>query len=116
MNEYPTEEELDRIRNWDGYNWNDLIDFIHDIWWPQGAPYGWNEEPGKSVLPRKNPRRIRMSTGGWSGNEEIIDALRHASGGMFWAVCWVSSVRGGHYAFEVADFAPANPVDELPTG
>lgn len=52
--------------------------------------------PGqKTWAPR---RKWRVSTGGWSGHEDLIDALRQARG--FWALCFWSERRGGHYVFE----------------
>lgn len=38
-----------------------------------------------------------ISTGGWSGNEEIIGALQENV--IFWAIFWYSSTRGGKHIF-----------------
>jgi hypothetical protein len=45
--------------------------------------------------------KYALSTGGWSGNEDLIGALQENT--LFWACCWESSCRGGHYEFEVAE-------------
>lgn len=40
---------------------------------------------------------LKLSTGGWSGCEEIITALSNNI--PFWSLYWFSSERGGHYIF-----------------
>jgi hypothetical protein len=42
---------------------------------------------------------IQLHTGGWSGNEDIIEQL---NGTWFWFHCWQKSIRGGHYWFKVS--------------
>ena len=83
---YPTDEFLQSIVDWP---WQDgfaallehaLVGHIY--------PYYWSREGNTWDI----------STGGWSGNESIIYALRENH--MFWAMCWVQSRRGGHYIFE----------------
>lgn len=69
----PEEEVLKKIREWDlvkdGYN--DLLDLLRENWMYKGHGY--------FVLKRKNQE---LHTGGWSGNEDIIDALKHTD---FWS-------------------------------
>ena len=48
-------------------------------------------------------RTWHVSTGGWSGHEDVISALRDNL--MFWMLSWVSSTRGGHYVFETREAA-----------
>jgi hypothetical protein len=88
---YPTEEFLQSIAEWDyKKGFNDLLE--HAM---QGHIYGnyWNREPEKD-----GKTEWHVSTGGWSGNESIIAALKDNQ--MFWMMCWVQSRRGGHYIFE----------------
>ena len=82
---YPTEEALEKIENWDCKDFDGLINFIKDIWWYQ---YGWDDD---SMI-------VKMSTGGWSGNEDIIRSMKNNI--MWWSLYWFSSKRGGHYVFE----------------
>lgn len=85
---YPDEEELQAIRTWDWHDLDGLMAFVHDLW--TYADCGYWDQQGDAY---------RLSTGGWSGNEDIIEALQENR--MFWTLCWVSSRRGGHYEFEV---------------
>lgn len=89
---YPTEETLETIRTWKG-NYRDLLENIEEIWTYKDY---WSTD-GIATTPR--PNIYAISTGGWSGNEDIIGAL--ADNTMFWLMCLVSYTRGGHYVFEV---------------
>jgi hypothetical protein len=86
--DYPTEEELERIRQWPYEDCGGLLQFIGSTCW--AYPERGFEQKG---------RRFRLATSGWSGNEEVISALQDNR--MFWAICWESSHRGGLYIFEV---------------
>jgi len=83
---YPTEEELERIAKWDVSDAQGLIEFIRGLW--RYAEDGYFELSGDE---------LGLSTAGWSGNEEIIEALRRNH--LFWALHWKKSERGGHYYF-----------------
>ena len=87
---YPTDAFLQSIRDWpykSGFNAlleHAMQGHIYDKYW--------------SCEPDENGGKVwRISTGGWSGNESIIDALEENS--MFWLICWYQSRRGGHYIF-----------------
>lgn len=99
---YPTETALDIIREWP-FTMGDreLFVFIKSIWWM--ADWGWKEgiEPSERELVER-VYRYRISTGGWSGNESIIQALQENKWCM-WYLTWVQSRRGGHYIFELRD-------------
>jgi hypothetical protein len=86
---YPTEECLNKIKDWKfekDNDFRDFMEFIKSVW--RYADFGyWTKENGK----------YSISTGGWSGNEDIIRAMK--SNALFWAFYWESSERGGHYEF-----------------
>lgn len=89
---YPTQAALDAVEHWPHGEYRELMERIRTIWYL--ASWGWSEEDrGNEGV------RYALSTGGWSGNESIIDALSRNQ--LFWANCWVSSRRGGHHVFEV---------------
>jgi len=94
-NEYPTEEELKRIESWSGLfhdqNIDKFLTYLQGLWhWDD-----YFKRKGKNVI------HLELHTGGWSGNEELIDSLHKAFGGMFWYFYWVKSTRGGHYWFRI---------------
>jgi hypothetical protein len=83
--DYPSCEDIYKIIEWPDNDVMGLIEFIQSIWhWPDMASLDGD--------------KFELHTGGWSGNEEIVDALM---GTMFWMMCWESSRRGGHYYFEI---------------
>lgn len=84
---YPEESELEKIKNWPYEDRAGIIDFVESIW--QSPDFGFRRDSGE----------LKPSTGGWSGNEDIIEAMN--SNIMFWAMCWVQSRRGGHYIFDL---------------
>ena len=88
MNEYPTEEELKKIAKWPASDFKGLMTYVLNLW--EYADCGYWTKVGN---------KYSISTGGWSGNEEIIGAMRENI--MFWATCWYQSRRGGHYIFHV---------------
>lgn len=95
---YPTDEALDWIRKYQGYQkLDDWFAFIKNIWW--NADWGWHEEDTKDDIFEKPVKQYQISTGGWSGNESIIAAMQE--NWIMWSITWVQSRRGGHYIFEV---------------
>lgn len=85
---YPSEPELKQISQWQHNDLLGLFEFIVSIW--EYADIGY---------ARRKGRKFWLSTGGWSGNEEIIGALKenHVAYGLT-AYSWR---RGGHYVFYV---------------
>lgn len=99
-NGYPTEETLKAIEKWACIGPEakiSLMAFVKSAWWM--PDWGWQEEQITSAHPTIIIKRYSISTGGWSGNESLIYALKQNH--LFWSLCWIQSRRGGHYIFEV---------------
>lgn len=95
MSDYPSPQELQQIRDWAIEDPDGWFRFVRSIWW---APdWGWREESIDDDLGRPI-RRYSISTGGWSGNEDIIEAMQR---NFLWRITWQQSRRGGHYIFDV---------------
>lgn len=98
---YPTEEEIARIKGWkfpaDG-TFEQFMDYVKSVghYWPADT-FGWSHEG----------REYEVSTGGWSGNEEIIAAMQDNF--LFWAMCWRQSRRGGHHTFTIPEITKVQP-------
>lgn len=93
---YPTEETLKKIALWDYNDPEGWFDFIKPLW--MHRDWGWHESIEMDGIKNKQVCRLYISTGGWSGNESIITAMRENS--LLWHFQWYSSRRGGHYIFE----------------
>ncbi len=95
---YPTDEFLDAVKNWEcGKNdYKELMEFIKSGW--HFAEWGFHCNDATDTLDDE-VFEYRVSTGGWSGNEDLIAAMR--ANFMFWSICWVQARRGGHYIFHV---------------
>ena len=92
---YPSEVTFRRIREYLGPV-SLFFDELKKIWHPAG--WGWRESIGYSGM-RKKVRRFEISTGGWSGNEDMIAAMRRNF--FLWHLSWVQQRVGGHFIFEV---------------
>lgn len=95
-NGYPAEITLETIAHWEVKSQESikgLIAYVNDLW--HFGDWGHKLE-GKQVL------YWQLHTGGWSGNESIIEALQ--SNLLFWMMCWQKSTRGGHHWFKIRLF------------
>jgi len=87
---YPDEASLKAIKEWDvlKQGLDGLLELVAEN-------TNWADRQiritGKKVI------RFEYHTGGWSGNEEVIGALRENL--CFFAFFWRKSTRGGHYYF-----------------
>lgn len=84
---YPTEETLEAIEKWPILEYREWFDFIEEAWeWPNYFVRDGNQ--------------IDISTCGWSGNEDIINAMEN---NVNWIMTWFQSRRGGHYIFKIPE-------------
>ena len=91
-NGYPDEASLKAIEEWDilKQGVQGLLDLVEE----NTHLADWSISiAGKRVI------RFEYHTGGWSGNEDVISALRRNI--LFFAVFWQKSTRGGHYYFKI---------------
>ncbi len=86
---YPTDETLDAIAKWsfdDAVGW---LNFIHSAW---SHRFGFLQCEMNQIV---------FATGGWSGNESIIEAMRENV--VLWTLLWESSHRGGKYVLRLPE-------------
>jgi hypothetical protein len=96
-NGYPTEEYLIYLRDFDIKEIDEFLDILSTGWWC--ADWGFKlSKVYKDKRFNRKCRTLELHTGGWSGNEEIISALRE---GFFFVMYWWKSYRGGHYIFQI---------------
>jgi len=91
---YPTQEYLDWLGEWKNVDHRqrikDILESLHESWY--FGDWGY-----KIHRPYSGNVKIELHTGGWSGNEDIIYALKQNV--IFW-YHWRMSKVGGHYYFE----------------
>jgi hypothetical protein len=76
--DYPTDEELQQLREWKWDDWRGAIDFAMSLWhWQDFARREINTQE-RALLGEG--QFVRFATGGWSGNESIIYALNNGPG------------------------------------
>lgn len=92
MDDYPTEEELDTIKAWKADDLSGMMEYVKSHW--KYADDGYWTETGWG----ENDIEYQISTAGWSGNEDIIYAMRQNY--VWWSLFWYQSNRGGHYIFK----------------
>jgi len=84
-NGYPEEDELAVIREWDAMDLRGLMKYVETLWTYRGEYF---KQVGDVWY---------ISTGGWSGNEDIVGAMQDNY--IWWALNWLQTRRGGHYIF-----------------
>ena len=91
-NGYPDEKSLKEIEKWDilKQGVQGLLDLIEE---------NTNHPDFSFSITGKRVLRFEYHTGGWSGNEDVIDALHRNP--LFWVMFWEKSTRGGHYYFRI---------------
>lgn len=86
---YPTEAALQRVREWPAEDLHGLARWLVEVWW-YGPRYVRLMADGS----------VELVTGGWSGNEDVIAAMRDNV--VLWSLCWQRSERGGLHVFTPA--------------
>lgn len=90
---YPTDESLEKIEKLEHEEAERFVASLPDIKLPYASIHKY-EEDGEA--------RISYSTGGWSGNESIINAmLKNFYINQFMYYSWH---RGGHHVFDLKGF------------
>jgi hypothetical protein len=82
---YPTKKELNKLKLLGDNNFEAFILLLQELWqWDNCIKY---KTRGKRFW-------LELHTGGWSGNESIINIIQET---FFWFLYWQKSERGGHY-------------------
>ena len=94
---YPTEEYIAFIKRYN-HQTMPIIDFVENVLQP-----GWyfNNWGFKLCRKYKGKRKLFLSTGGWSGNEEIISTILDNLNLTHSKMKYINWRRGGHYTFEI---------------
>lgn len=104
--DYPEDEQLQRVTAWSPTwdkagkkpHYDAWFEFIKSLWWM--PDWGWREYEG---FDEDEPVRIfHISTGGWSGNEDLIDAM--SDNFICWSQTFSVHRTGGHYEFRIPDY------------
>jgi hypothetical protein len=91
MYNYPTNDELVAIERWDfkTKSVKEFLEYIRSLWWNPHIQF---------ILKGKRVLYLQLHTGGWSGNEEIIQYMKNT---RFWMAYWRVHKVGGHYYFKI---------------
>ncbi|HBE41221.1 MAG TPA: hypothetical protein DDW27_08465 [Bacteroidales bacterium] len=100
---YPTDEYLEFIRDYEPKQMP-VFEFVDTI-----LRNGWYFDDWGFVLHRKykGKRKLELHTGGWSGNEEIIDVILSNMYLTYFEMRYVMWRVGGHYYFDLSEYKPA---------
>lgn len=104
---YPTDEFLDRIAGFTGTP----HELLEDLTKAFGVYGDVGITPGDLRYRANTGYKVRMATGGWSGNESMISALQKS---WFWRLWWVSSHVGGGFEFEIPSYWWDEPIPPGP--
>jgi len=97
--EYPSDEDLDEIRKVEG--WKEVLDLAIKAWDEGGVTFQLRPEEqaladAQALWPEERRKYVRFATGGWSGNEDIMQALNQNA----WArMKWEFSASGGLHVY-----------------
>jgi hypothetical protein len=95
---YPTDDYLTFIKDYT-YETMPVMQFVNLL--SEGWYFGdWGFELHRKY---KGKRKLELHTGGWSGNEEIIEAILSNVYLTQFQMRYVEWHTGGHYYFEIQD-------------
>ena len=89
---YPSDKALEHLakfqpRNNNGFD--EVWEYLRIMWrYPNGVTFERGEDTQELV---------RIWTGGWDGNEDLVDAMNLNY--IIWPMAWLSSHRGGLFYF-----------------
>jgi hypothetical protein len=94
---YPTEDTLTAIAAWPT-DAPSLMLFVEGAWNTDygSVRYDLRDEEAQVVNRRVGSSMVRFATGGWSGNESVIHALRQNIRGR---LLWLLSTHGGLHIY-----------------
>lgn len=95
---YPTNEWLEFLKQYEPDESLPIMSFVKMV-----LKDGWYMSDWGFVLGRryKGITKLSLHTGGWSGNEEIISAIKSNINLTHFAMKYVMWRVGGHYYFEI---------------
>lgn len=92
--EHPSAADLERIAQWPHTDLGACLDFVQSLWSEYGSVRTWlTAHEGYVVQDERDGKYLRLATGGWSGNEAILTAMRHNE--ALKMGCWQLTARGG---------------------
>lgn len=103
---YPTEAALKRIETWPSEDIAGCLDFVKALWHFDGWGVSETLRPEEATILHAEPdeRYLRLATGGWSGNESLIDALNANT--MVRVMTWKLHARGGLHIYQYPQQEP----------
>lgn len=108
---YPTEEWLQFLRTYVPDESLPIMAFVEralpDGWWCSDWGYKLHEE-------KDGRRELELHTGGWSGNEEVVDAILHNEQ-IREGMRHFRWMEGGHYYFEIKTKPPKTEIPYIRT-
>ena len=103
---YPLIETLLTLQTWPLENTiNSCLNYL-EIAWSQ-SDYGTVSSPTTEELivlhAKSDALYLRLATGGWSGNEALLDAFRNNEN-YLWSATWRLSTHGGVHIFQYVNY------------
>ena len=100
---YPTTDTVKALELWPHEDIAAALDFVKAIWhWSEAATHDLSAH--EAAILRANPgeRYLRLATGGWSGNEELVAALQ--ANVMLHMLAWRLSAHGGLHIYQYPEW------------